>query len=89
MSMPSCTGGAAHFGDKPMGVGECGPIKLETFLYCNELPGLSLLDIKAKYMNPAAANQIHPAPGEPAALVASARAISTNSLGIMMIVMVF
>ena len=28
-SMPSCTGGAAHFGDKPRGVGECGLIKLE------------------------------------------------------------
>ena len=27
---------------KPIRVGECGPIKLETFLYCNELPGLSL-----------------------------------------------
>jgi hypothetical protein len=38
MSMPSCTGGATHFGDKPIGVGECGPIKLEIFLYRNELP---------------------------------------------------
>jgi hypothetical protein len=39
MSMPSRMGGAAHFGDKPIGVGESGPIKLEPFLYCNELRG--------------------------------------------------
>ena len=35
------------FGDKPIGVGECGPIKLEIFLYCNELPGVSLSEIKS------------------------------------------
>ena len=47
MSMPSCTGGAAHFAGKPIGVGECGPIKLEIFLYCHELPGVSPPDIKS------------------------------------------
>jgi hypothetical protein len=37
--MPWCAGAAAHFADKPIGVGECGPIKSEIFLYCNELAG--------------------------------------------------
>ena len=46
--MPSCTGGAAHFGDKPIGVGESGPIKLEAFLYYNELPGVFQSEIKSK-----------------------------------------
>jgi hypothetical protein len=47
--MPSCTGGAAHFADKPIGVGECGPIKSETFPYCNELPRVSLSEIKSEH----------------------------------------
>jgi hypothetical protein len=38
--MPSRMGGAAHFGGKPIGVGESGPIKLEPFLDCNELRGV-------------------------------------------------
>jgi hypothetical protein len=42
--MPSCTGGAAHFADNPIGVGECRPSKLQIFLYCNELP-----EIKSKH----------------------------------------
>jgi hypothetical protein len=49
MSKPSCTGGAAHFADEPIGVGECGPIKLEAFLYCNEFAGVFLPEIKSEH----------------------------------------
>ena len=48
ISIPSCTDGTAHFGEKPTGACERGPLKLETFHYCNELPGVSLPDIKSE-----------------------------------------
>jgi hypothetical protein len=47
--MPSCTGGAAHFAGKLIGVGDGGLIKLEAFLYCNELPGVSVPEIKSEH----------------------------------------
>jgi hypothetical protein len=55
--VPSCTGGAAQFAGKPIGVGECGPIKLETFLYCNELPEVSLPEIKSEHTESTAFKQ--------------------------------
>jgi len=59
--VPSCTGGAAQFGDKPTGVDGCGPLKLETFLYCNELSGYPCRKSNPNILNPTFSNKIPPA----------------------------
>jgi hypothetical protein len=69
MSAPSCKGGAAHFGGKPLGVGEYGPVKLEPFTYCNKLRRVSLSEIKSEdysigYPHAASFSQIPVGPKE-------------------------